>query len=94
LGVDTLNAALQSIEHGLDHFTVHDLRRTARTLLASLGVRSEVAERCLNHKLKGIEATYNKHDYFDERRSALSQLASLIVDLEQAKPKVVSLRRA
>jgi integrase len=94
LGVDTLNAALQSIEHGLDHFTVHDLRRTARTLLASLGVRSEVAERCLNHKLKGIEATYNKHDYFDDRRSALSQLASLIVDLEQANPKVVSLRRA
>jgi integrase len=33
MGIDTLNAALQTLEHGLEHFTVHDLRRTARTQL-------------------------------------------------------------
>jgi integrase len=47
VGIDTLNAALASVEHGVAHFTLHDLRRTMRTHLAALGVRSEVAERCL-----------------------------------------------
>ncbi len=82
---DTLNAALTSLKHGLDAFTVHDLRRTARTLLASLGVSSEVAERCLNHKLRGVEGTYNHHDYFEERKQALGLLASLVVALEHGE---------
>lgn len=47
MGIDTLNVALQRVAHGLPHFTLHDLRRTARTHLAALGVRREVAERCL-----------------------------------------------
>lgn len=82
---DTLNAALNDLPHELDAFTVHDLRRTARTLLASLGVSSEVAERCLNHKLRGVEGTYNRHDYFEERRQALTLLASLVVCLERGE---------
>ncbi len=80
---DTLNVALSALPHELDAFTVHDLRRTARTLLASLGVSSEVAERCLNHKLRGVEGTYNRHDYFEERKQALTVLAPLVVSLEQ-----------
>jgi integrase len=42
VGPDTLNAALKQVKHGLPHFTVHDLRRTARTQLAALGVSREV----------------------------------------------------
>jgi integrase len=38
---------------GVEHFTIHDLRRTCRSLLAELGVPSHIAERCLNHELKG-----------------------------------------
>jgi integrase len=53
------------------HFTLHDLRRTARTQLAALGFRREVAERCLGHKLRGVEGTYDRHDYFRERRAEL-----------------------
>ena len=49
----------------MEHFTVHDLRRACRTMLAKQGTSSHVAERCLNHKLKGSEAIYNQHDYFD-----------------------------
>lgn len=71
MGMDTLNAALALLPHGLAHFTVHDLRRTARTNLAALGVRREVAEKCLGHKLKGVEGTYDVHDYFEERRKAM-----------------------
>lgn len=92
MGKDTLNRALSKlfgIEPGkreqpvnkmgdLQHFTVHDLRRTCRSLLASLGIPGHVAERCLNHKLKGVEGVYNRHDYFDERQQALTQLASTL----------------
>ena len=58
VSIDTLNVALLRVKHDLPHFTLHDLRRTARTHLATLGVRREVAERCLGHKLRGIEGTY------------------------------------
>jgi hypothetical protein len=38
--------------------------------LAALGIAPHVAERVLNHKPKGVEGTYNTHDYFQERRAA------------------------
>jgi integrase len=84
---------LQRVKHGLAHFTLHDLRRTARTHLAALGVRREVAERCLGHKLRGVEGTYDRHDYFKERRAALAQWSTLIRQAESGEHKVVHLRR-
>lgn len=60
---------------------MHDLRRTCRTLLASIGVPGHVAERCLNHKLKGVEGIYDQYDYFDERRAALSNLSEQLESL-------------
>ena len=60
------------------HFTVHDLRRTCRTLLAKQGTLGHVAERCLNHKLKGVEGIYNQHDYFEERKEAITILSEKI----------------
>ena len=50
---------------------LHDLRRTTRTRLASLGIRDEVGEAILGHATKGIIGTYNVHRYLDERRVAL-----------------------
>lgn len=79
---DTLNVALSRLELDMEHFTVHDCRRTARTHLAALGVRPEVAEAALNHKRKGIEGVYNTYSYFDERRAALTAWADLIVSME------------
>jgi integrase len=61
-------------EAGLEYFVIHDLRRTCRSLLAELQVPPHIAERCLNHKLKGIEGIYDRYDYFDERNEALSHL--------------------
>jgi integrase len=82
---DTLNAAVSKLfsekKLVITHFTVHDLRRSARTLLASLKVPPHVSERCLNHKLKGVEGVYDQYDYFDERKEALSQLANLVAPL-------------
>jgi integrase len=65
------------------HFHVHDLRRTARTTLAALKVPSVIAEKCLNHKVKGVEGTYDRHDYFDERRDALKKLAAFMEECER-----------
>ena len=95
MGKDTLNRAISKLfgrEPGravqpknkmgdLEHFTVHDLRRTCRSLLASIGIPGYVAERCLNHALKGVEGIYNRHDYFDERRDALNKLALKLAPL-------------
>ena len=92
MGKDTLNRAITKLfgrEPGkvkqsenkmgeLEFFTVHDLRRTCRSLLAASGVPGHVAERCLNHKLKGVEGTYNRHDYLEERGNALKKLADII----------------
>lgn len=89
MGSDTLNRAITKLfghEAGkkkqppnlmgdMLHFTVHDLRRTCRTLLAKQGTPGHVAERCLNHKLKGVEGIYDKYDYFEERKEALRSLS-------------------
>lgn len=50
----------------IEYFTVHDLRGTNRSLFASMSVHPYVAERCLNHNLKGAEGIYDRHDYFEE----------------------------
>jgi integrase len=76
-----LNVALSKVRKlmpGVENFTIHDLRRTARTHLSKLKVPPHVAEKCLNHKTKGIENTYNKDDYFAERRDALARWAELV----------------
>lgn len=78
MGETTLNHALYMLQSSLESFTVHDLRRTARTHLAVLGVPPYIAEMCLNHKPKGIEAVYNVHDYFNERKDALQSLSDLL----------------
>lgn len=62
----------------IEHWQLHDLRRTGRTLLTRAGVRPDIAERVLGHKLQGVEKIYNQHDYFKERGQALQKLANLI----------------
>lgn len=79
---DTLNAAIAKLfkeeKFSFSHFTVHDLRRTARTLLASMQVPPHISERCLNHKIKGVEGVYDQYDYFEERKVALEKISNLI----------------
>jgi len=85
---NTLNVALAKIKPnmpGVEPFCIHDFRRTARTHLAALGVESHIAERCLNHKIKGVEGIYNRHDYLDERRQALKILANFMEACEHGK---------
>ena len=86
VGPDTLNVALKRLEVlDIEHFTVHDMRRNARTHLAGLGVDRFVAERSLNHKLGNVEGVYDRHDYFAERAAALGAWATLLAKVESGK---------
>jgi len=55
------------------------------------GIRREVAERCLGHQLRGVEGTYDRHDYFKERRAALEQWATLLLKTERGDRKVIAI---
>jgi len=57
---------------------IHDLRRTARSLMSRAGVRPDVAERVLGHALQGVEGIYDRHCYSDEKAAALATLAALV----------------
>ena len=73
-------------------FTPHDLRSTARSHLAALGVSVIVAERCLNHSLGGLMSIYDQHDYFDERRAALERWTAFLVTCGAGTSHLPSLR--
>lgn len=73
--------AKQRKEAGLKpmpHWVLHDLRRTGRSLMSRAGVSSDIAEMVLGHKLPEIRATYDVHQYMDEKRDALEKLAGLL----------------
>ncbi|MDO8311374.1 MAG: integrase arm-type DNA-binding domain-containing protein [Sideroxyarcus sp.] len=96
IDLNTVGAALAKTIRPLmgksDNFTVHDFRRTARTHLAALGVLPHIGERCLNHKVKGVESIYMRHDFFDERKDALQKWADLLDQLERGGADVIPLK--
>lgn len=65
----------------LPTWTPHDLRRTVRTGLARLSCPADIAEAILGHSQKGIQGTYNLHQYNDECRIWLQKWADHIEQL-------------
>ena len=72
------NTTLFDANARVGDWRVHDLRRTARSLMSRAGVQSEHAERVLGHAIDGVEGIYNRHSYDDEKAKALEKLAALI----------------
>ena len=64
-------------EH-IQGFTVHDMRRTASTLLHEAGYPSDWIEKALAHEQKGVRAVYNKAEYARQRAWMLQQWADMI----------------
>ena len=64
---------------GVTGWTLHDLRRTARTLMSRAGVISDHAEQCLGHLLSGVRKIYNRDDFKAQKKAAFDALAALIV---------------
>jgi integrase len=62
----------------MPHWVLHDLRRTARSLLSRTRVPSDHAERVLGHVIPGVRGVYDRHEYVVEKREALERLAALL----------------
>lgn len=74
---------------------LHDLRRTATTGMARLGIPPHVADRVLNHQsgtIRGVAAVYNRFQYLDERRDALEEWGRFVARLINPEPNIVELR--
>jgi hypothetical protein len=70
-------------------WTLHDLRRTAKSLMSRAKVRPEHSERVLNHMIRGVEGTYDRYSYVDEKRDALDRLARLVREIVDGLPSKV-----
>lgn len=78
-----LDATIASMHEGeaIAQWRLHDIRRTVATGLQRLGVRFEVTEAVLNHvsgAKGGVAGVYQRHDWADEKRSALDAWATLV----------------
>jgi integrase len=85
-------AALGGTGTGIEPFTLHDLRRTAATGMAALGVAHHVVDRILNHtagKISGVARIYNRHAYLDDRKAALDVWARHVEGLVRPLPSNV-----
>lgn len=68
----------------IDRWTIHDLRRTAATHMARLGVDEIVVERVLGHRIGGVKGVYNRYRYIDEKREALKLWAKELLGTDSA----------
>jgi integrase len=62
----------------LPHWTLHDARRTARSLLSRAGVTPDIGERCIGHAMDRIRGVYDRYSFYDEKRHAFAALASMV----------------
>jgi integrase len=79
---------------GVTGWTLHDLRRTSRSLMSRSKTISEHAERCLGHVIPGVEGIYNRYPYRDEMLLAYEKLSTLIGQIVDPQPNVVTMARA
>ena len=68
---------------------VHDLRRTARSLMSRAGVPSDHAERALGHVIGGIRSTYDRHEFYAEKKHAFAALAAQIERILRPQDNVI-----
>jgi integrase len=96
-GKDKLDAAMAAISDAarIQPFILHDLRRSAASHMARLGIAPHVVDRVLNHSsgtIRGVTAVYNRFEYQNERRSALVAWAQYVGELIAPAPdNIVSL---
>ena len=71
----------------LENVTPHDLRRTAASRMALLGINRLTVSKVLNHVETGVTAIYDRHSYDPEKRRALEAWASHLEDILSGKPR-------
>ena len=90
-------ARKESRKAEIPRWTFHDLRRTAASGMARLGIALPVIEKVLNHSsgsFAGIVGVYQRHSFSDEKRKALEAWASFVMSVVEGKPasNVVAIR--
>lgn len=80
---------------GISHCTPHDLRRTAATFMAQMGVMDEVIDAVLNHVKQGVIKVYNQYRYDKEKQQALEAWERKLLGIVTGKAagKVMTLTR-
>ncbi len=68
---DAAGNAVTENRLGVEHFTPHDGRRSAATIMSKLGFMDEVIDAILNHSKQGVIKTYNQNNYDKEKQQAL-----------------------
>jgi integrase len=91
LGDTAVNSAMRHTQ-GIPNFTPHDLRRTAASHMASMGISRLTISKILNHSDSSVTAIYDRHSYDNEKQHALEAWASKLETLIHPQAKVVSLR--
>jgi integrase len=89
---NAINSALKTAlqDQNIPAFTIHDLRRTASTLLHENGWPSDVVEKALNHTIGGVRGVYNRAEYAEQRKEMLQFWADYIDRLAPASNLVVN----
>ncbi|MDR1349731.1 MAG: tyrosine-type recombinase/integrase [Zoogloeaceae bacterium] len=91
--IDVVATRAKKEDLPLEAFTVHDLRRTASTLLHEADYNSDWIEKCLAHEQKGIRAVYNKAEYAVQRREMLQEWADMVEGFIKGAT-IIPIRRA
>jgi integrase len=78
---------------GTRPWVLHDLRRTARSLMSRAGVRPDIAERVLGHAIKGVQQVYDRFEYAGEKAEALAALANLIDGIIHPRKNVLPMAK-
>jgi integrase len=95
-----MTAASGDPEAEIAPWILHDLRRTATTGMAGLGIAPHVVDKILNHSagtIRGVAAVYNRHAYLPERKAALEAWGRRLMTLvrpERTPGNIVVMDRA
>jgi integrase len=77
----------------LANWRLHDLRRTARTLMSRTGVDADHAERCIGHVIGGQRETYDRYEFRDEKAHAFEGVATLIDRILKPQKNVLPIKQ-
>jgi integrase len=77
---------------GVTGWRLHDLRRTARSLMSRAGVNADIAERCLGHAIRGVRGIYDRYAFRDEKVRAFEAMTAQIERIVDPQPNIIAIR--
>ena len=83
-----MKAELAKEGHAFKAWTFHDIRRTVRTRLSSLGVQGHICERILAHAQPEIERRYNLYGFEQEKLAALEKWNQALDGIINPRPEL------